>query len=116
MFDWIGDFEYIVYVSLYPQQYPQAEVTLAESEAELKVFSPYHSWPSLSFQIPAHQPDSRYTYWSVFCLSGKNGLKKLSPLNSLSYEAPDVSSCSQIYGQRNTFPNSIAEPLKGESP
>ncbi len=52
-FDWIGDFEYIVYVSLFPSATPQSELTLAESEAELKVFAPYHSWPAYIFQIPA---------------------------------------------------------------
>jgi hypothetical protein len=106
-FEWIGDFEYIVYVSLFhPKQdqsshiNPQKELTLSESLAELKVFAPFHSWPVYIFNVPAKAADPRYTYWAVFCISGKEGLKKIYPLNTLTYEAPDVSSCSQAYGQR----------------
>jgi len=58
-FDYIGDYQYLVYVSLYkhassPKQgYTQQDVSLSESQAQLKLFAPYYQWPVYIFDIPA---------------------------------------------------------------
>ena len=107
-FDYIGDFQYIVYVSLFKHKNasPRADkdnlpdLTLAESQAQLKVFAPFYTWPVYIFEVPARQADPTYNYWTVFCFEGKSGLKNLTPVNALTQGAPDVTTCQQAYGTR----------------
>ena len=109
-FDYIGDFQYIVYVSLFHHRTsPKAttnqapELTLSESQAQLKVFAPYYSWPVYIFEVPAQAANPTYNYWTAFCFDGKGGLKNLTPINALTQGIPDVSTCHQIYGTRKSF-------------
>lgn len=116
-FDYIGDYQYIVYVSLYkhkatsPRAYPNVtqDLSLAESKAQLKLFAPYYSWPVYVFDIPAAPATSTNNYWTVFCFNGVDGLRGLTPINTLSSGAPDVSSCHSIYGTRNLFINFLSK-------
>jgi hypothetical protein len=59
-FDQLGPFQYIVYVSIFKgaNSSPKVsktkveEVTLSDSMAQLKVFSPYYQWPVFVFDVP----------------------------------------------------------------
>jgi hypothetical protein len=106
-FDTIGDYQYIVYVSLYKHRgSPKAsttappELSLDDSQAQLKVFSPYYSWPVFIFEVPAQASSPTYNYWTAFCFEGRSGLRNLTPINALTQGVPDVSTCQQIYGTR----------------
>lgn len=77
------------------------------------MFAPYYSWPVYIFDVPAAAANQGYNYWTVFCLNGKDGLKKLVPINHLHQGAPDVSTCQEIFGTRKIIKsNFIAEALK----
>jgi hypothetical protein len=98
-FNYIGDFQYIVYVSVYqgpkgPKAGPSDELSLSESQAQIKVFAPYYAWPIYTMEVPSLSNAGDNKYWSAFCFSGQSGLKDVRMINELSNKAPDVSRCN----------------------
>lgn len=90
-------------------------MTLAESQAQIKVFSPFYEWPVYIFDVPAQIPNPTINHWVVFCLNGKLGLKDLAPLNIMTQASPDVITlCHPIFGTPDIMKQEGVEWEEGE--
>lgn len=81
-----------MYVSLFPRTLGRSSIE-SWDDVSLKVFAPYYDWPVFQLNAPARPVAAAdEIYWLAFCLTGKEGIKGLYPLNRYSGTRPDLES------------------------
>ena len=94
-FDKIGDFEYMVYASrdVKTQENTQG-IKNMELQASLSIYSPRHSQPIYTVELPFINSDNKENYWIGFCLRGGRGINfngvSVSDPNALFMTKPSV--------------------------
>jgi len=56
--------------------------------------------PVIIFEIPSVPASSSGNFWNAFCFNGKDGLKGLTSLNSITQAPLDSQFCQKYYGYR----------------
>ena len=76
-FDYLGDFNYIVYASRNKYNLTTTnQVNARELVGSLKIYSPRHKEAIYDVEIPFYNVYKREKYWVAFCLKGGHGLNK----------------------------------------
>ena len=94
-FDYIGDYNYLIYASRNKYNMTHADsVNERQITATLRIYAPHHNQPVFEAELPFYDGYKRERYWVAFCLKGGHGLNKeglsLSDPAALFLEKPSV--------------------------
>ena len=90
----VGPFQYLFYV----QNSDKLKTFQQSSSPEVSIYTSALAAPLLRLKLPKQTSPS--SYWSVFCLSGLEGVATLSPLQTTSESEPSYDVCKEAFGER----------------